>query len=279
MEQDYIKITFPKDPAIALVLETMMNEAEVLSFETTDHDLSILDFWKNRDNINAKLRELLPDISWTEEKIENQDWDLTWIEGFQPIRINRKLWVLPPWHENKIPEGHKKIIINPSNAFGTGTHESTFLALKLMLKTIRPNDKVMDMGCGSGILSIAARKLGASDIYAYDFDEEIEHNITENLQLNGIDDISWKIADVLEMEDYNCDLALINIQKHVILPLLQRFNVAKHTPNCVILAGLLDIHRKVIRKALKEQGYKILNIRRKNEWIAVSAIRRRKNEK
>ncbi|MFA6617677.1 MAG: 50S ribosomal protein L11 methyltransferase [Candidatus Neomarinimicrobiota bacterium] len=279
MEQDYIKITFPKDPTIALVLEAMMDEAEVLSFETTNHDLSILDLWENRDSLNTRLKELLPNASWREEKIEDQDWDKTWIEGFQPIRIARKLWVLPPWHEEKIPEGHIKIIINPSNAFGTGTHESTFLALKLLFKMIKPKDKIMDMGCGSGILSIAAHKLGAGKIYACDLDEDIEHNITENLQLNKIDDIKWEIADVLEMEDYKCDLALINIQKHVILPLLLRFNIAKHRPNRVILAGLLRDHKKVICKALKEQGYTRLKIRRKNEWIAVSAVHRRKNEK
>lgn len=278
MEQDYLKITFPKDSVIALVLEVMMDQAEVLSYETTDHNLSVLDLWENRDSLNIKLKKLLPDFSWKEEKINGQDWNLTWIEGFQPIRIGRKFWVLPPWHEEKIPEGHEKVIINPSNAFGTGTHESTFLALKLMLKTIKPNDKIMDMGCGSGILSIAARKLGAGNIYACDYDAEIEHNITENLQLNGIDDIKWEVADVLKMDDFECDLALINIQKHVILPLLQRFSVAKHTPNRVILAGLLYKHRKEIRNALKDEGYKILNICRKNDWIAVSAVRGRKNE-
>ncbi|MCK4529580.1 MAG: 50S ribosomal protein L11 methyltransferase, partial [Candidatus Marinimicrobia bacterium] len=73
-------------------------------------------------------------------------------------------------------------------------------------------------------------------------------------------------------------LALINIQKHIILPLLERFSIAKEIPNRVILAGLLNVHRKDIRNALQKRGYKILNIRRKKEWIAVSAVLRRKNE-
>jgi ribosomal protein L11 methylase PrmA len=94
-----------------------------------------------------------------------------------------------------------------------------------------------------------------------------------------MNNIQWEIGDVLEMQNFKCDLALINIQKHVILPLLERFSVAKDIPNRVILAGLLNVHRKDIRNALKSQGYKILKIYRKKDWIAVSAVLRRKNEK
>lgn len=278
MQQDYIKIVFPKDPIIATVLEVLMDEGMVLSYETTDHELSVLHLWEERESLLVKLKKVLPEVKWLEEKIEGRDWNQTWIDGFQPIRIARKLWVTPPWQEEKIPNEHKKIIINPSNAFGTGTHESTFLALKLMQNMLKPDDDIMDFGCGSGILSIAARKMGAGEIYATDFDPEIEHNITENLQLNNIDDVKWDITDILERESYACDLALINIQKHVILPLLERFKVAKDSPERVILAGLLHAHRKEIRNSLKEQKYKILKIIRKNDWIAISAIRRRKNE-
>ncbi len=279
MDQDYIKIIFPKDPAVAIVLEVLMDEAMVLSYETTDYDLSVLHLWEERDNLLKKLSKLLPDIKWKEEKIESRDWNQTWIDGFQPIRIAKKFWVTPPWQEEKIPDDHVKVIINPSNAFGTGTHESTFLALKLMQTMLKKGDNIIDLGCGSGILSIAAKKMGAANIYATDFDPEIENNINENLKLNGINDIKWDITNVLKHDTYACDLALINIQKHVILPLLKRFSVAKDRPNRVILAGLLHEHRKEIRNALKKQGYKILKIYRKNEWIAISAVHWRKNEK
>lgn len=278
MYPDYVKIKVAYTETISNELDKLIESGEILSVETKKNEITVLDLWENRDKLTAILKRKLPDEKLTVSKLEGRDWNREWIEGFQPIRIGRKLWVTPPWQEGKISNKHEKIIINPGNAFGTGTHESTFLALKLMKKTLMAGDEVLDLGCGSGILSIAARKMGAGSVHAIDNDPEIEHNLNENLEKNNMKDISWEICDILSMDTYSCDLALINIQKHVILPLLERFSVAKGTPNRVILAGLLYEHKKDIRNALKERGYKTLDIRRMNEWMAVSAIRRRMNE-
>ena len=279
MKQDYVKIEFPKDPKIGRTLDLMMELGDIISYEQNVHHFIVLDMWENRETLLKSLKEKFPNTVWKESKLEDRDWNQEWINGFQPIKIAKNLWVSPPWHEQKIPINDERIIINPGNAFGTGTHESTLLAMKLLKTMISENDEIMDLGCGSGILSIAAMKLGASKVFALDFDPEIADNITENLQLNNMNNIQWEIGDVLEMSNYKCDLALINIQKHVILPLLERFSIAKDIPNRVILAGLLNVHRKDIRNALQSQGYKIIKIYRKKDWIAVSAILRRKNEK
>jgi len=278
MYQDYIKIKFLKNAKTAEALDVLMESGNILSVEETNNSLTILDLWENREKLIKKLHETFPQGEWVITKLDGCDWDQKWIDGFQPIRINQKLWVTPPWQVDKIPEKHEKIIINPGNAFGTGTHESTYLALKLMKALLIPGDEVLDLGCGSGILSIAAMKLGANRVHAIDNDPEISDNLNDNLKQNKLDMITWEIRDILAMDTFPCDLALINIQKHIILPLLERFSVAKEIPNRVILAGLLNVHRKDIRNALKAQGYKVLNIRRKKEWIAVSAVLRSKNE-
>ena len=272
MNPDYIKITLPKNEANARKLDIMLELGQILSVEVRVNILMVLHFWQHREELIATINKEFPGIDWKEEKIEGRDWNQSWIEGFQPIKVNRKLWVTPPWHEEKIPTAQNTIIINPGNAFGTGTHESTFLVMKLMKKTLCIGDKVLDLGCGSGILSIGAKKLGAAKVHAIDNDPEISVNLEENIKLNSVSDITWEICDILAMEDFGCDLALINIQKHVILPLLKRFNIAKGIPNRVILAGLLYEHKKDIRNALKESGYKILKIRRMKEWMAVSAV-------
>ena len=278
MKSDYIKIQLPKNETISRKLDVLMELGEVLSVEVTVNKLTVLELWDNRDKLIKTLEEYFPGIEWQEEKLEDRDWNQSWIEGFQPIRISRRFWITPPWHMEKIPPGHERVIVNPGNAFGTGTHESTYLAMKLMKGLIEDGDKVLDLGCGSGILSIAAKKLGASSVHAVDNDPDISDNLIQNVDLNGIKDISWEITDILAMDSYRCDLALINIQKHVILPLLNRFSIAKGMPNRVILAGLLFEHKKDIRNALNKCGYKILKIRRMNEWIAVSAVLRRTNE-
>ncbi|RKY55701.1 MAG: hypothetical protein DRP93_02890 [Candidatus Neomarinimicrobiota bacterium] len=278
MYQDYIKIQFSKDSNIAQILDSLMESDDILSIEESNSAFTILDLWENREKLIKKLHEVFPCEEWKTSKLEGCDWNQEWIKGFQPIRINQNLWVTPPWQLNKIPENHKKIIISPGNAFGTGTHESTYLALKLMKGLLIPGDEVLDLGCGSGILSIAAMKLGAKRVHAIDNDPEISDNLKDNFKQNELEEITWEIRDILDMNSFPCDLALINIQKHIILPLLERFSVANEIPNRVILAGLLNVHRKDIRNALQERGYKILNIRRKKEWIAVSAVLRRKNE-
>ena len=278
MYQDYIKIQFSKGSNIAQILDSLMESDDILSIEESNSAFTILDLWENREKLIKKLHEVFPCEKWKISKLEGCDWNQEWIKGFQPIRINQNLWVTPPWQLNKIPENHKKIIISPGNAFGTGTHESTYLALKLMKGLLIPGDEVLDLGCGSGILSIAAMKLGAKRVHAIDNDPEISDNLKDNFKQNELEEITWEIRDILDMNSFPCDLALINIQKHIILPLLERFSVANEIPNRVILAGLLNVHRKDIRNALQERGYKILNIRRKKEWIAVSAVLRRKNE-
>ena len=278
MNPDYIKVTFSKDDDISRQLDLLLELGQVQSVEVKANELAVLDLWENREELRETLKKTFPHLEWQEEKLEGRDWNESWIEGFQPIRVNSRLWITPPWHVEKIPADHEKIIINPGNAFGTGTHESTFLVMKLIKNMLKTGDKVLDLGCGSGILAITAKKLGASAVHAIDNDPEITDNLEENFERNATTDITLEIGDILSMDSFDCDLALINIQKHVILPLLKRFSIAKGVPNRVILAGLLFEHRKDIRNALKDSGYKILKIRRMNEWIAVSAVLRRKNE-
>ena len=278
MNPDYVKISFFKDEETSRKLDLLLELGHIQSIEVGVSDLTVLALWEDKEALDKILMEYFPNKEWKEEKLEGRDWNQSWIEGFQPIRVNKDLWITPPWHEDKIPAEKEMIIVNPGNAFGTGTHESTYLVMKLLKSMLQPKDKVLDLGCGSGILSIAAKKLGASTVHAIDNDPEISHNLEENLERNGTNDITWEIRDILAMDSFDCDLALINIQKHVILPLLRRFNIAKGMPNRVILAGLLFEHRKDIRNALKKSGYKILKIRRMNEWIAISAVLRRTNE-
>jgi ribosomal protein L11 methyltransferase len=278
MKKAHIQIYLPKKPGIAERLDLMMELGEIPTLEVREDALLVLDEWKNRDRLRTLLHDAFPDVKMVEEILEDKDWNLEWIEGFQPIHIAGKIWVTPPWHLSRIPEDDIRIIINPGNAFGTGTHESTRLALELMTKLITEGDTVWDLGCGSGILSIAAIKMGASRVYAVDNDPEIHGNMGDNIQLNNAGGINAETADVLLMNDFNCDLAVINIQKHIILPLLARFNIAKHTPKHVILAGLLNEHRKEIESALMEQAYDVIEVLRQNNWIAVAAVKRSLNE-
>lgn len=269
-------MTLPISQGNSLSLDELMEECLIPGYETGKEYLTVIDRWENREELLMQLKRSCPDLKdMKDEFIEDQDWNLTWIDGFVPVEIVPGFWITPPWQEKNVPSGHERIIINPGEAFGTGTHESTQLTLRLLKKYIRENDMVMDMGCGSGILSIAAEKLGAQKVYACDFDPDICNNIKENLELNKVKKISWEIKNVLEINDYNCNLALINIQKHVIIPLLERIGEQEHIPDTLILAGLLREHDKEMTEILEQSPYKVVEKIEKNQWMAMLAIKRR----
>lgn len=278
MKKGYIKIHLPAHPFIMEKLDMLMERGLLQALEKKGDRITVLDKWENRRELRKILHEAVKDVEPEEEFLEEKDWDKTWVEAFQPLKAANRIWITPPWFADRIPENEDKIIINPGNAFGTGTHESTRLALSRIVKTIRPGFYVLDLGCGSGILSLAARKLGAAEVRSVDNDPEIENNFLENVEYNKLDNINLEITDVLGINDYNCDLAVINIQKNIILPLLKRFTVAKGVPKRVILAGLLREHEQELVTVLNGSDFNIIDITQMNEWIAITAVRRSINE-
>lgn len=278
-KRGYIVFRLPKKAFVAATLD-MLTELGYMdsAMEERSDGLFVTDKECKAAGLRKLFENYLPGIEVEESFLEDRDWNREWVEGFKPVRISDRLWVVPPWREHEIPKGTEGIIINPANAFGTGTHESTRLVLELLPQMMKSGDRVLDLGCGSGILSIAARKLGAAEVRAVDNDPDIRNNFLENLDRNGIRNVSLEIRDVLEMDDFGSDLALINIQKYIIIPLLARFPFAKGLPERVILAGLLKVHRADIVNALEERDYDIHTIESRGEWIAVTASRRSKNE-
>lgn len=278
-KKGYVLFRLPGDTEIRKILNTLTELGTLEStIEERGEHITVMDLWDKRSELRTILRQVFPELMPEAEFLGERDWNREWIEGFQPIRIRENFWITPPWQRSRVPQGSIDVIINPANAFGTGTHESTRLVLELLPGMLNPGDKVLDLGCGSGILSIAARKLGAETVLAVDNDPEIRENFTENVTLNRLEDIPLQIADVLQMDDYFCDLALVNIQKHIILPLLERFNVAKGAPKRVILAGLLNEHRDDVLTTLDRQGYEVLQTPCRGLWMAVAALRRRTDE-
>ncbi|MCH2445608.1 MAG: 50S ribosomal protein L11 methyltransferase, partial [Candidatus Marinimicrobia bacterium] len=142
-----------------------------------------------RDEIELCLQNINADFhfQWKWEKQNKEDWHLAWKDDFQPVVIDEKLAVIPHW-QNEI-SADIVIKIKPGMAFGTGHHETTWLMLNQILKQVKPGMSVLDLGAGSGILSITANKLGAEKVDAVEFDSDCESNFNENLQLNNLDGI------------------------------------------------------------------------------------------
>ena len=207
--------------------------------------------------------------SFVVKKIKYDNWHKSYEQYFKPININDNLMIVPDWYniENKSIE-HIRII--PGMAFGTGTHETTQLVITNMIKYMKKNQTVLDLGSGSGILSIAALKQGASKVVAIEHDYDCEENFLNNMELNNITE-NYKLSfiDVLSMEDYNYDFILANINKNIILSLLPRIKKLNKNQSTIILSGLLIIDRDKIIHLIHKLSFTIIEEIQKGEWICI----------
>ena len=204
-------------------------------------------------------------FQWNWEKQKKEDWHLAWKDNFQPVVIDDQLAVIPNWQDDY--QADIVIKIKPGMAFGTGHHETTWLMLSQMMKHIKPGMSVLDLGTGSGILSMAAIKLGAGKIDSVEIDKECETNFRENLHLNNIkDQIQFHHEDVLNWNRFNFDLILVNINRNVIEELLPKIN---STNGKVILSGLLKTDFNSIENICNNFGLKVADTSAKGEWISL----------
>ena len=245
---------------IMLGLEEDNNDQWNLFFNSVDYNkaLDILNSLKNSYNFIYKI-----------EKIEYDDWHLKWKDDFHPIIFEEKLIVVPDWDNNEYNQDYI-IKIKPGMAFGTGHHETTFLMIEELLKLKDLDKKILDLGSGSGILSIVAKKLGFKIIKAIEFDQICEDNIHYNMKINLIDDKDIEISfqDARNLDNYDYDIILVNIEKTIIMDLIPLIKVKNSK---VILSGILiDQEEEVYNKLIKEK-FKNISINKKGEWVCLVA--------
>ena len=142
-----------------------------------------------RGEVVREIQARLPTARVLTDDVETLDWAATWQDRFEPVWPSERIVVCAPWHDVDPPENGFRILIEPKTAFGTGGHATTRLALRALEAVVRPGHRVLDVGSGSGILAIAARKLGANEVTAIDTDPLATKNVVENAALNDVDGI------------------------------------------------------------------------------------------
>ena len=206
--------------------------------------------------------------------LATEDWAEAWKRHYHTLRIGQRIIVAPSWEEPPLQAGDVLIKLDPGMAFGTGTHPSTQLALRLLEKYIRPRSTVLDVGVGSGILSIAAVKLGASRVVATDIDPEAVRTAEENARLNQVrNQITLLVGSVMDSGRY--DLVLANILADVIADLLLHENLAERVApdGVLILSGIIKQRRDVVELALRATGMGVFDVAEDGDWIALAVGR------
>lgn len=251
-------------------------ELEFDEFQQTDDEL-ITYIPKERFHIGdrERIEQLLatyPGNGYikTEEVVDDQNWNSEWEKTIQAQSIGR-FFVKPTWSAESAPGDQILLEIDPKMSFGTGYHETTRLMLRMLPDVVSPDQAVLDAGTGTGILAIAAVKLGAGRVFAFDIDKWSITNAEENIYLNGVPEqitIRQGTHQVVP-EGEQFDVIVANIQQNVISDMVPFFAGCLRQEGHILLSGLLESDESKVLQKMQDHGLTHEETRQENEWIAI----------
>lgn len=232
-------------------------------------------------NIRSALEELKTgeygSLEITIENMAQEDWENNWRQYFKPLYVGDNIIIKPHWEEVSDAEGKLVFEIDPGMTFGSGQHETTRMCVEALEKIVKSGDKVADLGCGSGILSVIALLLGAKSAYAVDIDPNCEKIAYENAALNNVgrdvytvecgnvlNDID--LCERLEKEKY--DVVVANIVADVIIPLSKKVRRFMKDGGYFITSGIIDFRMEEVKERLELEGFEICEIKHDGDWYA-----------
>ncbi|KAB8028547.1 50S ribosomal protein L11 methyltransferase [Fluviispira multicolorata] len=242
------------------------------------HNIPVILYSNDREyllSIQNALTHLLPkvnipcdDSTFVIQPLTDQDWKESWKASFRPIFVKDIFAIIPPWEKNKDFSQKYKIVIDPGMAFGTGQHETTRLCLETMLEYKIPL-RVMDVGTGSGILAIAAQKLGASSIIANDLDPDCMRIAEENARVNLSENIQFTNTPIEEIEEFGFEMIIANIQSRPLKMIMPSIKNHVADKGIIILSGILVSERDDFLKFLEENNIIFLSTHSMGDWCSI----------
>ncbi len=205
------------------------------------------------------------------EGMNEEDWSESWKQYYKPVPIG-KVTIVPAWESYTAKEGETVIKMDPGMAFGTGTHETTRLVIKIMQDVIKGGERVLDIGTGSGILSICASKLGAASSNAYDIDPVAVKVARENAIADGCTNITVGVSDLLhgvDLSEGKYDICLANIVSDIIIRMMPDIHGYLKDGAPLILSGIIADRACEVRECVEKHGYRITRVETENDWVAL----------
>jgi ribosomal protein L11 methyltransferase len=230
-----------------------------------------------------KLLSGMPGVSFrTEVTGDDSEWLYKWQEHFKPSKVGERIVVKPGWEDYEAAEGELVIEMDPGMAFGSGLHETTSMCIKALEKDLggaydpsRYPIKVLDVGTGTGILAMAAVLLGADEALGIDIDDEAVRVANENIAKNGLEGrISIKRGNLMDGIDYDPDIIVANLMADLVVMLSPAAAAQLRPGGLYITSGILDIKEEIVKKAIEDAGFDIIEVLADGEWRAIAASRR-----
>jgi len=277
MDNIYISYTFkvsPKEPATEILIAELgevgfesfvENEEGVEAFiQKTDWNAQVLD-----DIYVLKSGEF--EITYEMREIEQTNWNIEWEKNFNPIQVDGLVSIRAPFHEN--PNLKYDIVIEPKMSFGTGHHETTHMMVQHLLDLDVAGKKVLDMGCGTGILAIFAEMKGAKQIDAIDIDNWCYQNSLENAERNNCKHIAVYEGDASMLKDKKYEVIIANINRNILLNDMQVYASCLGEKGVILLSGFYKEDIPVIDAEVSKYGLKLEKQIERNNWVALKYVK------
>jgi ribosomal protein L11 methyltransferase len=219
-----------------------------------------------------KTFEQMFSFSFTTQSIPHQNWNEIWESNFEPLQVANRCYIRATFHEPQ-PQFEYEIIIDPKMAFGTGHHQTTALMMEFMLAENFSGQKVLDMGCGTGILAILASKMGAKEVLAIDYDDVCFDSTLENALLNKTNNIEALCGSKEVIPNQKFDIILANINRNILLDQLDTYSVASKYETKLFLSGFYeDPDLEIIKKKCDSIGFKYNGHKVLNAWVSAKFV-------
>ena len=227
--------------------------------------------------VNEKLVELkemgidLGEAKVEHEKMYEEDWANTWKQYYKPSKVGEKIVVKPIWEEYEEKEGELVVNLDPGMAFGTGTNETTRMCIQALEKYVKEESTVFDVGCGSGILAIAAAKLGAKLAVGVDLDPVAVESSIENVGYNNLNNIEILHGNLVEVIDGKADIVVANILAEIICILTDDVKRVMKDGGVFITSGIIHDRVDMVCEKLEATGFEVIEKNRDGEWNCIVA--------
>ena len=257
------------------VMEKMKDCETCVTIYVADNPQGMEELMQVRQ-ILARLKAQDPDgkygrLELEMKDVDEEDWSNAWKKYYHPVQVGEHLVVCPSWEAYDRKPDEVVLILNPGMAFGTGTHDTTRLCMELLEKYITPQDTVLDVGCGSGILAITAALLGANKIIGCDIDEVAVKVAGENAALNGVQDrIAFHQGDLTSQVEGSFQIICANIVADVIIRLSEDAGSYLAKDGIFITSGIIDTREQDVLNALEQNGFQVIERRTSGGWVALA---------
>lgn len=222
---------------------------------------------EDQEDIKSTISQSRYSGNFSREELPDQNWNAVWESNFQPVTIAGKLGIRAGFHDSMNTE--LEILIEPKMSFGTGHHPTTAMVAELLLENPPKGLTVLDVGSGTGILSILAKMLGAEKVIGVDNDPWCEENFNENVELNGVDNVHSVLGTIADIPTEPFGMVIANINRNVLLEIMAELEHRCAPGAILIMSGFYDTDKEILTKSAAAHGFSLLDSKEQMKWTAL----------